>query len=279
MLVPPLRAALVLTVAAAVLLAVVFSQGLKRSAVGYASYVLSAWMLVSWIVRAVWAFPTERVSALLHRNQRVARIVDDSHHRMGLTTAASSALEFVWVATNAVSAVRTGSAWFATLAAYYGALAVMRLMLAPFILKGPDAPVGRRELSLCRLCGVVLALCAPVFAGMVVLVTHRDGSFSYSEYMVYLVALYAFYSAIGGVVRFVKGMRGSRPAVRVANAVSLVAGAVSMLSLAVAMIDMFGSGEDEFRVTMVCSIGGVVCLLSLVLGVWIVARAKRWKRS
>lgn len=277
MLFPAIPASVLIAAVSAVLLAVVFVLGMKHMPIAYASYVLSAYALVSWIARAVRAFPLDRILDRFRRNAHVARVIDDKLHRLGLTTAASSALEFVWVATNAFSAVRTGSFWFTTLAAYYAALAVMRLMLAPFILQGanaaPDAKPHGRELRFCRLCGVVLALCAVVFAGMSVLVLTHEGSFSYSEYMVYLVALYAFYSAIGGTVRFVRERRSARPAVFTANAASVVTGAVSMLSLAAAMIDLFGEGDEAFRTTMIGSIGGAVCALALVLGLLVVRRS------
>lgn len=277
--VPKASLSLALTVVGAVLLVVVFGLGIKYTPTAYVSYVLSAYLLVSWIMRAVRAFPSQRVSDLLHRNRHIARVIDDSHHRKGLTTMGSSLIEFLWVAANAVSAVRTGSSWFVTLAAYYGALAIMRLMLAPFILKGAKAPVEQRELRLCCFAGAVLGLCAIVFAGMVVLVTHHEGSFSYSEYMLYLVALYAFYSVIGGVMQVVKAHRSARPSVFAANAVSLVTAGVSMLSLAVAMIDRFGSGDEAFRMMMVCSIGAAVCALSIGLGIWVVVRSRRASQS
>lgn len=77
----------------------------------------------------------------------------------------------------------------------------------------------------------------------------------------------------------VKAHRSARPSVFAANAVSLVTAGVSMLSLAVAMIDRFGSGDEAFRMMMVCSIGAVVCALSIGLGIWVVVRSRRASQS
>lgn len=287
---PPLAVALAVTVIGFALLIGAFAGLGVPSPLVYLSYTLSSWALVIWVARIVRANPAASVLNAAQQNEHLARAINDERHRLGITTGASFGVDVLWTAGNALAALMQNSLWFGTLAAYYAALAIMRLPLSLQILSGSNAcnpqisahnpvlkaRVLRKERTLCLTCGALLVLCTPVFAGFVILALHRQASFSYPGTLIYGAALYAFYALIGGIVRFVRHRQSSHPAVRTANALYLVVAAVSMLSLEVAMIDMFSTTSDEwFRTVMIASTGAVVCLLAIAVAIWMIRGARK----
>lgn len=276
---PPLPVTLLATIGGLSLLAWSFAGNGLPDALRNLSYALSFWALVIWIARIVRSNPATGVFEAARGNKHLARIINDRHHRLGLTTTLSFGIDVLWTASNAIAAIAQASAWFTTLAVYYALLAIMRAPLSFSILRHSSGEKTRqhlrRELRICRACGVVLLISTPVFAGFTILALHRESNFSYSNYLIYGVALYAFYSLIGSLVKLVRERRSPHPAVRAANALGLVVAGVSMLSLEVAMIDMFSTTSGErFRSTMIIATGAAVCLLAITTGIWMVRSAR-----
>lgn len=274
---PPPPVAITATVGGGALLAWALQGAARKdSAAAYASYVLTTWALVFWCARLMRANPLSAVATAAQRNPLSRRLFSDGRLRLGVSTAASFGIDVIYTASNAISAHARGSLWFGTLAAYYAALAVMRLPLSLSILRPANEAERRREHTLAFICGVLLVLCTPVFAGFVVLALHRQSAISYPPTLIYGVALYAFYSFIGGVVKLVRARTDPHPAVRGANALYLVVAAVSMLSLEVAMIDQLNEQRDErFRTTMIAATGAAVCAFALSMGLWMALSSAR----
>ncbi len=116
---PPLPIALVITVLGIGLLAATFPTGANEanSPLAYAGYASSFWTLAIWCARLARANPAASALELARSLPVLGRIVDDSKHRLGITTAASVGIDIVYTASNAVVAVANGSMWFTTLAA------------------------------------------------------------------------------------------------------------------------------------------------------------------
>lgn len=278
---PPLPIALAGTAAAVAGLAWVFTGDVGRQGtpIAYVTYPLSAWALVIWCARVGHAIPTDTVRRAVHANPIAHRIATDRHLRLGITTAASFALDVLWTASNALAAITQQSAWFVTLASYYAVLSLMRLPLSIVILKRGHEDGLAREHRLRRACGAGLALTTPVFAGFVILALSHEGTVSYQGSLIFAAALYAFYSIISSTMRFARHRRDHRPAVDAANAVQLVVAGVSMLSLEVAMLDRFGTESDGFRFLMIAATGGAICALTCGMGVWMAVTSGRALRT
>ena len=183
--VPPLGAATASALVSAVLLIWTFTGGPDRTGhpVAYLSYLLSAYALVVWCIRIARAKPVRRVGDALRANRHAARLLDDAHHRLGVSTALSFGVDLIWTLGNAYAAATQRSMWFCTLAVYYAALCLMRLPLSVAILRSSGTSSDARESGigyrLRRICGITLAACSIVFTGFVVLAIHREGAFSY----------------------------------------------------------------------------------------------------
>lgn len=246
----------------------------------YCSYALSFWALVIVCAAVARRNPLRALRGAAEGNERANRIMTDTRHRLGLTTAASFGIDVIWALGNAVSGVQSGSFWFITLAAYYLVLSFIRLPLSRCILSGGTRVDLVREHRLRRRSGILLAVSTPVFAGLVILALRRVGSVSYQGYLVFVVAMYAFYAIIAGSVRFVRDRRSPHPVVSAATTVCLVVAGVSMLSLEMAMLEQFGSGDEELlRLICVGATGALVCIAAFGLGIWMAVTSSRALRE
>lgn len=262
--------------AAAALLAGTFLLWGEEHPLAYVAYGFSAYALVIFCASFV---PLGRAAyAQAQRVPFVRRFLCDVPFRAKVTLHASLAVNLVYAGMNAVSGVRGRSVWFATLAVYYLFLAVMRFSLVRYTRRaGADLPGEYRRY---RLCGILLVLMNLALAGVVVLVLHRGGGFSYTGYMIYAMAAYAFYATIMGVVNLVRYRRYHSPVLSAARAVSLAAALVSMLSLEVAMLTAFGTDEQtDFNRLMIACFGFAVCAIVAGLGLAMWARANRALRG
>lgn len=275
----PGAAAVVLCVlAAAALLAYVFMYAGRDSPVSYAVYVFSFYALTVACVNAV---PLVRRGArALRRNRYVGRYLADAPFKLSVSLHGSLAVNLVYAGMNAVSAAFYGSVWFGTLGAYYGFLALLRFLLVRYAHRRGFGSDMVAEWRSCRLCGAILAVMTLALAGVVILLLHGGGGFSYAGSLIYAVALYAFYTVTMAVINVVRYRRYNSPVMSSARAVSLAAASVSMLSLEVAMLEQFGSGDDgSFRTLMTALTGGAVCALIVGMGAYMIIRSSRALRA
>lgn len=131
-----------------------------------------------------------------------------------------------------------------------------------------------------RACGAILVAMTAALAGVIVLVLHNSGGFTYAGYLIFIMAMYAFYTTIMGIVNLVRYRRYKSPAMSASRAVSLASALVSMLSLEVAMLTEFGSeSEAGFRTGMILGSGVAVCLTVTGLGCYMIARSVKELRA
>lgn len=131
-----------------------------------------------------------------------------------------------------------------------------------------------------RACGAILVAMTAALAGVIVLVLHDSGGFTYAGYLIFIMAVYAFYTTIMGIVNLVRYRRYKSPAMSASRAVSLASALVSMLSLEVAMLTEFGAeSEAGFRTGMILGSGVAVCLTVTGLGCYMIARSVKELRA
>lgn len=274
LLLPGPAAVLLCAAAAAAGLAYVFPAAGETSPAAYPIYAFSAYALV---ILCAGAVPLgRRLAARVRRLPLARRLLEDRPFRAEAALHASLAVNLLYTAINAAAGLRARSAWFATLAVYYLFLAAMRFSLARYARRAPLGANWPEECRRARLCGVLLVLMNAALAGVVVLVLHRGGSFSYGGSMIYAAAAYTFYITIMGAVNLVRQRRCGSPVLYAARAVSLAAALVSMLSLEVAMLAAFATARQaRFSAWMVGGSGFAVCAAVAGLGVHLLLRAAR----
>lgn len=237
---PRPAAVLACVLAAALGLGWVFRAGGQDSPLAYGAYALSAYALAVLCAGAArWG---RALAARVGRIPLVARFRGDLTFRAAVTLYASLAVNLLYAGMNAVSGVRSRSAWFVTLAVYYLFLAVMRFALVRYTRRAAPGSFLAGERRRARFCGVLLA---------------------------------AMNVALAGVVNLVRTRRYRSPVLSAWRAVSLASALVSMLALEVAMLDRFGSPEDTlFRTGMIAGSGLGVCAIVAGLGLSMAVRKR-----
>lgn len=275
---PGTAALLVCVPAAAALLVYAFAVAGEDSPISYIAYVFSAYALVILCANMTPLFKRGRSRA--EQNPLVNRYMTDARFRVNISLHASLCINVLYSLLNALNGFLYNSVWFGTLAVYYLFLAALRFLLVRYVHRHGFGTNLSGEWKRYRICGAVLTAMTIAMAGVIVLVLHEEGSFSYAGYLIFVMALYTFYTTIMGVVNVVKYRRYKSPAMSAARSVSLAAALVSMLSLEVAMLAQFGS-EDEagFRTVMILTTGVAVCFIVIGLGSCMIVRAAKALRE
>ncbi len=248
--------------------------------ISYVSYVVSAYALTILCVNVIPSL--RRGKDIARRNKYIQRYMDDVPFRLDVSLHASLLINLFYAGLNGFSGIYYRSTWFATLAVYYIFLAVMRFLLVRYGHKNGFQGNMTEQLRRYRLCGIMLIMMNTALAGVVILVVSQNRGFQYAGMLIYVMAMYAFYSTITAVVNLVKYRRYNSPVMSAAKAVSFASALVSMLSLETAMLSQFGTGDKAdalFRRVMVSSTGGVVCIVVVTMGVYMVVNSTKRLRK
>ncbi len=259
---------------AAGLLVYTFLVAGENNPIAYIAYVFSAYALV--ILCTSISQLVRRGNQKIKQNPYVSRYFGDIPFKTRVSLQVSLAINLVYAGINIVSGIYYGSAWFASLAAYYILLSAMRIMLARYANRqgfGEDQIAEWRRYRLCGLCLTVMNI---ALTGVVILVLHQDGGFAYAGILIYVMAMYAFFVTIKAVINVVQYRKYNSPAMSAARAISLVAALVSMLSLEIGMLAQFGGDNGEqFRQMMIGFTGGAVCAIVIAMGIYMMVRSTR----
>lgn len=259
--------------AAALVYAFVYAQG--EGPLVYAAYAFSFYALVIACANAVPLIRRGRNWA--SGNRYLGRYMADVPFKVSVSLYGSLAVNTLYALLNALYSALYASVWFGTLAAYYFLLALIRFSLVRYAHGRGIGTDMAAEWRRYRLCGILLVPLGFVLTGIVVLVMHDDGGFTYAGMLIYAMAAYTFYTITLAIINVVKYRRYHSPVMSAARAMSLASAAVSMLSLEVAMLAQFGSEADStsFRPTMIILSGLAVFVLLVGSGSYMIVRSTR----
>ena len=271
---PPVAVLVLLTGASSALLAYGWLEQTAAAPAVYGGYVLSAYTLTALCARVPAL--VRWVRRLRQENPYLRRYSVDPVWRVKLSLGISLAGNGLYATFQLGLGIWHHALWYFVLASYYALLLIMRIPLARRICLGK---VGRDipgEYHLYRRCGAVLAMMHIALAAMVFYIVHQGRGFFHHRITTIAIAAYTFFSLALALVNLVRYRKLHSPLLSAAKAVSLAAALVSMLTLETAMLNAFGSAEDAaFRQTITASSGGIICLLILGMGLFMVAKANR----
>ena len=279
-LMPPLPIVILGVPVTAALMIWAFALGGSDTPLSGAAYVVSAYALVIIVARIACGAPVRKLNELARRNRRIERLIDDQDHRTVMATHLSLGVDTVCVAVNLAAGAILGSAWFVTLAAYYLLHAAMRAALLRSVHRRSAHDQRRREQHAARACGILIASSIIMVAGIVVLIVHGEGGFSYPGTLIYAVALYTFWALATSIMNYVRSRKHDSPALFAVTAANLATALVSLFTLEVAMLAAFSpAGEEAFATTATSLTGAVVALLVLAMGTHLAVRSSRALRK
>ena len=171
------------------------------------------------------------------------------------------------------------ASWYGMFSFYYLLLSALRCGLLAASQRGKKrAGKDAHKLltsrwKLYRLCGVALFGLEFALAAAVTVMVAVGRPAPVSEVMAIASAAYTFYKVIFAAVGFIKVRRLHDPLLQAFRNINLADAAVSLLSLQVTLVAVFSQGQGESMKPLNAAMGFFVCLLTIALGVWMIAEA------
>jgi len=259
-----------LTLLSTAALALTFSTNRQNTALGYASYILSAYTLTSLVISA--SNMPAKIKSLIYGNKYGSRYMTDIPFRVKVSLYLSLSLSLLYAVFKLLAGIFYASFWFGAEAVYYVVLCAVRFLLLRHIRK--ESNDLRREFLQYRFCGCLLFALNIALTGVVYQMIHSGKGYHYPGFLIYAAAAWAFYCFTISVVNVVKYRKLNSPVLSAAKAINLAKALVAMLSLQTAMFASFG-GDKNFERIMKSITGGCVCLAIFGMAVFMVAHANR----
>lgn len=244
----------------------------------YAAAALSLAYIVYLSVRAASALrakAAERVKA----HPLAESFLSDAGFRSAALFSLSFIANVAYALLCGVLGIALRASWYGMFFFYYLLLSALRCGLLAGAMRSRRRAAGdARGLlvsrwKLYRLCGIALFVLEFALAAAVTVMVAVGRPAPVSEVLAIASAAYTFYKVIFAAVAFVKVRRLHDPLLQAFRNINLADAAVSLLSLQVTLVAVFSQGEGESMKPLNAAMGFFVCLLTIALGVWMIAEA------
>lgn len=209
-------------------------------------------------------------------------------HDFGFRTLAfaigSLVFSFLFGVFNGVLGIMSLSVWYGSLAAYYILMVFLR---SGIILhhrnkrrfsKNEQQERKISEIKTYRNCGILIIILNLALSAAVVQMVLSEKSFSYAGLMIYATAAYAFFKITVAIINQVRARKEEDLTLQAVQNVNLADAMVSILALQTALLHAYSGEDSAFIPYANAATGGVVCLLTLAMGIFMIIRAgKRLK--
>ena len=269
---PPVWLMVLLTIASAVALTLIFVKGMEQSVPAYIVYVLAFYTLSTVSVFCALVLPKQykEIKQKIYDDPLGNRFMTDRIFRANVSLSTAFLVSMLYVGINVWSWHMLQSWWFMVLAVYYVIMAVMRFLLVRYVRVQKIGTSLLKEWKRSRICACILLLINLSLSGAVLMILYQSKGYDYPGVMIYVMALYTFYAAIHSIVDIVRYRKLGSPVMSTAKIVSLSGALVSMLNLETAMFAQFGvdmSPENQ-RIFIILTGAGVsitIVTLSVIL--------------
>ena len=240
-----------------------------------AVFALTAAGLAYAVYTAVLFTPKTKAAAvrLLQRRPFTAELIRNYGLRTVVFSSCGFAVSVAYAALQAGLGIAARSLWNVTVAGFYFVLIALRGVVLFFGCR--RAGGEKRERRIYALCGGMLNLLTPVLAGLVVLAQAADLSFAYAGIMIYFSAAYTFGKIVSAAVQFFRARRQDSLTVRALRNINLVTALYSVLVLQIAMLQAFGEQSGTGNALL----GGAIALLTFIIGLAMIVRARMLRRE
>jgi len=260
----------------------VFVKGLDTSPLAYVSYVFAFYTLCvlcifCWkTLPGYWKTGKEK----LYTNKIANRYLTDAAFKTHVNLYRSLAINLLYVAVNAISAIVWGTHWFALFAVYYAILAVMRFLLVRYVNKNKIGASRLGELHRARLCAYILLTVNLALTGAVLMMVYFHRGFDYQGILIYVMAMYTFYITTTAIIDMVKYKKYGSPIMSMSKIIKMAAALVSMLSLETAMFSQFGGDMSiENQRIMIMATGAGIAVIVVAMAIYMIVRTTKEIRS
>lgn len=246
-----------------------------ESPVSYVAYVLAAYTLTVWCMRAP---KFVRLIKTFKEENKYARLwQDDASLRMNVSLYGT----LVWNAAYAVFQLGLGfwhhTFWFYSLAGYYLSLAVMRFFLVRHTRKHKPGEKMREELKKYRVCGIIFLIMNLALALIIFFMVYWDRTFVHHEITTIAMAAYTFGALTMAIINVIRYRKYNSPVYSASKAISLAAACVSMLTLESTMLTTFGDGTMDLmtRRIMLAASGAAISAFVIAMAIYMIAQGTK----
>ena len=275
---PPVWLMVILVIAIAVALTLIFVKGMEKTIPAYIVYVLAFYTLSVVTVFCAMVLPKQysTVKQKIYDNPLGNRYMTDRVFRTNISLSVSFVISMLYVGINLWSWHTLGSYWFMVLAVYYVIMAVMRYLLVRYVRIQKIGTDILGEWKRSRICAYILLLINLSLSGAVLMILYQHRGYDYPGMMIYVMALYTFYALTMSIVDMVKYKKMGSPIMSTAKIVSLSAALVSMLNLETAMFAQFGGDmSPENQQVFIILTGAGISVTVVTLSVILIVRATK----
>ena len=269
---PPVWLIVILVIASAAALTLIFVNGMEQSIPAYIAYVLAFYTLSIVTVFCAMVLPKQysTIKQKIYDNPLGNRYMTDRLFRANISLSISFVISMLYVGINLWSWQLLKSYWFMVLAVYYVIMAVMRFLLVRYVRIRKIGTDILGEWKRSKVCAYILLLINLSLSGAVLMILYQHKGYDYPGMLIYVMALYTFYSTIHAILDIVKYRKLGSPVMSTARIVSLSGALVSMLNLETAMFAQFGGDMpvENQRIFIILTGAGVsitVVTLSVIL--------------
>ena len=258
---PPVWLIVILTIASAVALTLIFVKGMEESIPAYIVYVLAFYTLSVVTVFCVMVLPKQysTIKQKIYDDPFGNRFLTDRVFRTNISLSVSFVISMLYVGIHLWSWYALKSYWFMVLAVYYVIMAVMRFLLVRYVRIQRIGTNILSEWKRARICAYILLLINLSLSGAVLMILYQHKGYDYPGIMIYVMALYTFYALTMSILDIVKYRKLGSPVMSTAKIVSLSAALVSLLNLETAMFAQFGAdmSAEHQRIFIILTGAGV----------------------
>lgn len=217
----------------------------------------------------------EKIRPGIESNTFIWRMTSDYRYRTVLFAHLSLTINLLFALSNGVFGIVYHSVWFGALSGYYLVLSVMRFAAIRYERGHRSAEQTqverRKELYAFRNSGILfIVLTVALFVSVTQMVFYGQGK-NYPGTLIFAVAAYTFYKIGIAVFHLFKVGRLNSPLLRMIRNIGYADALVSLVSLQAAMFVSFGDGTDPRAMNLLT--GGVVCLMILLMGIYMIRSA------
>lgn len=249
--------------------------------IAYVIYGIAAVLLGYSVYTIVKVIPTakERIKTWMKKYKFTRMLLEEFDFRTLIFTIGSFLISFAYVVFNGAIGILGGSIWYIALATYYLLLALMRggILLYHYKKKKRDDFGSEKERLLeiksYRSCGITLIFMPICLSVAIAQMVTGENTFHHYGFTLYVAAIYAFYKIIMSIVNIFRAQKNDDYTIRAARSVNLSDAFVSILALQTAMLaDLPTEGVNIGLYNALA--GGVVCFLTVALGVYIIVMSQ-----
>ena len=211
-----------------------------------------------------------------NENRVVRRFFADAEFRMTVFLYGSIFMNALYAAFQLGLGLYHKSAWFYSLAAYYGLLVFMRSALLRDIRILTPGENLMAELHRYRFCGSLLLIMNLALMTIVSFISYFGRGVEHHPVTTVILAAYSFTSLSFAVINAVRYRKYYSPIFSATKGVSLAAAVVSMLTLETALLSAFGDERVlSLRGPITLFTGIVVCMTVLLIAVYMIVHSTR----